>query len=148
MSKHYKYPKWRTIVDGWWSRLFPIASEREFIRLMGWFWFWRYGFRHQGHVPPYRPDFVSYRHHLIIEIEGKSKYKSGDIVRDYEYGQFQDYRHATLLRKGWTVKYVWYEDFNPNSSKSNPLKTRRELRAWVRRQVWHKRIPFLKRIGL
>ena len=87
------YPRYRKWIDKIVSRRWPEYSERQFIKLMGWQWFVFYGFRHQVSLGAYRPDFVSQKYKLIIEVEGKTKYRSGDIVRDWEYREYQQRRH-------------------------------------------------------
>jgi very-short-patch-repair endonuclease len=145
MKKYTPYPVWRKIVDGWIAIFFPVKSEKDFIALMGWWWFFFNGFKHQYHIPPYRPDFVQPKYKLIIEIEGRGKYRSGDIVRDQMYSESQQYRHAMLVKKGYEILYVQYEDFNPDSNRSNPLKVRREVKKWVRSMVWKRRARSLWR---
>ncbi len=136
------YPQYRKTYDKYLSRIWPEYSERQFIKLMGWWWFVLYGFRHQVVIRPYRPDFVSHRYRLIIEVEGKGKYRSGDIVKDQKYREYQDARHRRLYDMGWQIKYVWFEDI-----RDKPTETRAIVKRWVRRQAspWRRVLRALQR---
>jgi very-short-patch-repair endonuclease len=122
-----KYPYWRKRFHQIRDRWHPEPSEMYFIKLMGRWWLYRHGFKHQVMISGYIADFVCANNKLIIEIEGKKKYYSGDIVKDQQYREYQQIRHAALITRGWNIRYVWYEDI-----RDNPKQTKAGVKRWER----------------
>lgn len=125
------YPVWRKKLDNVHDKLFPVASEKAFIKAVGRIWLYSRGFEHQVLIGPYRPDFVSKRLRQIIEIEGASKYtkrnKWGgyDILASQDYREKQKRKWAYLKNSGWHILLV-----PARQALYEPRVCRRTVRKW------------------
>ena len=133
MKHRRKYPTYLKVLANVHDRVWPAYSESLFIKTMGQWFFWRYNFKHQGLVGPWRPDFVSYKHRLIIEIDGDTKVPK-DIVLQQEYFDAQEDRDMDLYRRGFSVLHWRFRDV-----RDHPKEVKRETKKWAMNPAGYKR---------
>lgn len=125
-NKRKRYPAWRKTLDRLYDKVMPEHSERLFMDVMNRWWLRWYGFEHQGRIGPWRPDFVSHRRKLVIEIDGNKKVPR-DIVKQMEYYDRVEQRDDDLYRYGYSVFHVRFTDV-----RDHPKETKAMVRRWAR----------------
>lgn len=143
--KRKQYPRSLKKLANIYDRVFPVYSERLFKDVMGWWFFRSYRFKHQGLVGPWRPDFVSYKNKLVIEIDGAGKVPK-EFHAQQKYYDMVERRDDDLYRRGYSVMHVTFKDI-----RDNPVGVRVMVKKWAkaphkfrreaqREHVWWRRL--------